>query len=338
VERRSNYGARASVCKSLATAMCKSAFERRLLVMKTRVMLLALCLGCSRGSGIAADSEVADHAQVAERLKVRDAKLSAAATMGMVRAEAAPSAPEAQPTNDASENIDFSDARKLVRNVELRIQVENVVAAMAHVDTTAHTFGAMIADSHASRDPNGRGDGRVVVRVPAPKLDALLTDLRAIGKVQDEQTSTDDITKQFTDLETRIVVKGETVSRLRALLATRTGKLSDVIDLERELSRTIAELEQMKGERRFYEQEVAMSTVTIALVEPNVIIASGVSTSAGDALQHSLELLHASALTVIYTFTFLAPWLPLLGAAWWLFARFRPRRASRVTPDAAPVA
>lgn len=269
---------------------------------------------------------------------MRAAKLSAVATIAMVHPEAAPSAPNLQPAGDASETADFSDARKLVRNAELRIQVANVVAAMAHVDTAAHVFGAMIVDSHASRDPNGRGDGRVVVRVPAPKLDALLTDLRAVGKVQDEQTTTDDITKQFTDLETRIVVKDETVARLRGLLATRTGKLSDVIELERELSRTISELEQMKGERRFYEQEVAMSTVTIALVEPNVIVASDVSTSAGDALQHSLDLLHASALTVIYTFTFLAPWLPLLGAAWWLFARFRPRRRSRATPDAASTA
>ncbi len=293
--------------------------------MKTRLAVLALCLGCGRQSGSRAD--LVDHAPaVAAQLRLADAMTTATAAQSVAMASPPPS-PAAKSDDDAPLDVNAVDSRKLIRNATMRLQVDSVARAIARVDSAAKTHEGAITDTHESRDPNGRGDGHIVLRVPIARFDALLADLRRIGKVQDEETSTDDITKQYTDLETRIAVKEETVGRLRVLLATRTGKLSDVVDLERELSRTVTELEQLKGERRYYDQQVAMSTVTLDLVEPNVIVASGVSTSASDALRHSLELLHASALAVIYTLTFLAPWLPLLVGAWWLQGKLRSRRA-----------
>jgi hypothetical protein len=306
--------------------------------MKTLLVLVALCLGCGRSGNRLSDTAAAVIS--ADRLAVVAGSARAAgapvAMNAMKETFAQPAAAPALSTSLSNSGDDRADAplesnvdaRKLIRNANMRIRVDSVAQALARIDSAATAYAGVVAESHATRDPSGRGDGGVVVRVPASKFGALLADLRTIGKVQDEQMSTDDVSKQYTDLETRIAVKDETVARLRTLLGTRTGKLSDVVDLERELSRSITELEQLKGERRFLDQQVAMSTVTVTLVEPNVIVASGLSASASDALGHSLALLHASALTVMYTLTFLAPWLPVLIGAWWLFGKVRARRAS----------
>jgi hypothetical protein len=220
-----------------------------------------------------------------------------------------------------------AEPRKLIRTAELRIQVENVAQALARADSGAAIHEASVTDSRRNTQPDGQATAQITLRVAAPRFDDLLTDLRRLGKVQNDVVTIDDITKQFTDLETRITVKDETVSRLRTLLGTRTGKLSDVLDLERELSRTITELEQLKGEQRYDEQLVAMSTVTVTLVEPNRVVASGVGTSAADALHHSFDLLRESATGLVYFVTFVVPWLPIAALFWWLIERARARRA-----------
>src|SRR5204863_8904149 len=132
--------------------------------------------------------------------------------------------------------------------------------------------------------------------------------------------STQDITKEYADLETRTVVKEATVARLRSLLENRTGKLADVLEVERELSRAVTELEQMKGERRYYDRQVAVSSISVEVYELGEIVSGGIAEPLREALHRSLGLLATSASMLIYALAFLAPWAWLLGRPWWLSA------------------
>jgi len=55
--------------------------------------------------------------------------------------------------------------------------------------------------------------------------------LKQVGKVERESVVTQDVTKAYADLETRLVVKRQTEERLRHLLTSRTGKLSEVLEV-----------------------------------------------------------------------------------------------------------
>lgn len=57
-----------------------------------------------------------------------------------------------------------------------------------------------------------------------------------------------------------------------ALLATRTGKLQDVLSVERELARVREEIERYEGRLRYLKTRAAVSTLSITVHEPVPIL------------------------------------------------------------------
>ena len=211
--------------------------------------------------------------------------------------------------------------RKLIRSAELRIEVAHVDSAMRLVDAAMRSHEAVVANAQVSQISDKRRDATVSINVPANRFDETLAELRRIGTVRNENVSTQDVSREYTDLEIRLGVKEQTVDRLRSLLGTRTAKLSDVLQLERELGRAIAELEQMKGERRFYDHQVAMSSISLTLFEPTPVGGPQIGAPVMAALRASLEVLGSSVAQVIYLVTFLIPWIALAGLLWWTLTR-----------------
>jgi hypothetical protein len=146
--------------------------------------------------------------------------------------------------------------------------------------------------------------------------------------VRAENAGTEDITRAYTDLEIRLAVKEETVARLRALLS-RAGKLSDIIEVERELGRAVTELEQMKGERRYYDSQVAMSTISASLFEARTAGMATFSDPVSAAVRRALEVLGASVSSLIYLLFFLAPWVVVASVAFWAARRRRRHRLAQ---------
>lgn len=218
--------------------------------------------------------------------------------------------------------------QKLIRSADLRIEAKDVGATLRAIDSLAAQHDALVADAHVTQDANGKRDACLVIRVASQRFNEVLSGLRPLGRVKNENIATQDITKEYADLETRTIVKEATVSRLRSLLENRTGKLADVLDVERELARAVTELEQMKGERRFFDQQVAVSSISVNVYELGEIAAGGVDQPVREALRNSLSLLASSATMLLYMVVFVAPWLPVLAGAWWVGRRFFRRPAA----------
>jgi hypothetical protein len=215
--------------------------------------------------------------------------------------------------------------QKLIRSAQLRVEVLNVERAMRLVDTAARARQAITAGAHLVQATDGQDPAQLTLHVPAHRFDELLADLRRLGTVREEAVTTDDVTKAYSDLETRLGVKEQMVVRLRALLATHTAKLSDVLEVERELARTVAELEQMKGERRFYDQQVAMATISLTLFQPAALVRPRVGAQAKLAFNRSIEVVQESAALVVYFVAFLLPWLVLASIVAWVLTRLGVR-------------
>lgn len=237
--------------------------------------------------------------------------------MQMAAAELLPSAPSLQ---------SMWGEQKLIRSAELRMQVDKVPGAIHVADSIAKAHDALLADIKVNQDEKGRRSAQLVIRVPAPRFAETLDALKRLGEVKTEAVTTEDVTKAYADLETRLSVKEETASRLRALLVNRTGKLSDILDVERELSRVITEIEQMKGERRYYDQRIAISSISVTLFEAGALFQPVVGTPIRSAFRSSLGVLATSVSWLIYLVTFLIPWMLLATALWWITKRIKARR------------
>ena len=121
-------------------------------------------------------------------------------------------------------------------------------------------------------------------------------------------------------------MKRETSDRLRDILRTRTAGLSDVLAAERELARITEEIEQAEGERRFYDQQIALSTLTVALQEPSAMVEAGAFAPLTEALRDSLKRAVASLAALVYATVFLTPWLLVAWVMWKLVRRLLARR------------
>lgn len=267
-----------------------------------------------------ADSAVAEriaYAPAASQPSLTADRLQAASGRRMAQAES-------PPTSIAA----FWAAQKLIRSGELRILVKDVRRAIDAADSIGRQHGALLADSRASGDAQTTQQAQLQFRVPAERFSETVAALRAIGDVRGESINTADVTKDYADLETRLRVKDETVTRLRALLATHTAKLGDVLQVEQELARAVTELEQLKGERHFYDQQVAMSTLSISLFEQQVVPPKARFTDPlVVASRHALEVLGTSLAGVVYGVVFIGPWLVLATIFWWAFTLLRQRRS-----------
>jgi uncharacterized protein DUF4349 len=171
-----------------------------------------------------------------------------------------------------------------------------------------------------------------VIRVLAERFAAAYGALKGLGKVETETVSTQDVTKAYADLETRLRVKRDSEGRLREILRTRTARLSDVLEAERELTRVVEEIEQIEGERRYYDQQIALSTLSAALHEPEAVIRAGALAPLLEALRDSLQVLATSAGALVYVTVLLLPWAAA-GTVVWLVVR-AARRRKRAAPSA----
>jgi hypothetical protein len=114
------------------------------------------------------------------------------------------------------------------------------------------------------------GAGRTLdatLRVPATELDAALAELKKLGHVEQESQSGEEVTRQYVDLEARLTNARNAEQRLTALLRERTGKLQDVLSMEKEITRVRGEIESMEAERKSLGARVEFATVHVTINE-----------------------------------------------------------------------
>lgn len=220
----------------------------------------------------------------------------------------------------------FWREQKLIRTGKMSVEVDSVEQARSDIQAIVAAHDGLLADSEASQDDAGNRRATVAVRVPSARFDAALRDLRQLGKVEREEVATQDVTRAYADLETRLSVMRQTEERLRDLLSSRTGDLAEVLQVERELSRVIGEIEQLLGEKRFYDHRIAISTIEIVLYEARAALRPGVFAPAGEAFANSLSVLAFSVGALVYLLVFVAPWAIVAVAVWWIVTTVRKRK------------
>jgi len=233
------------------------------------------------------------------------------------------------PPPAAAAAASYWSTQKLIRSGELRILVPDVRKAIDIADSVGRRHGALLSGTRATADAQTTHDAQLEFRVPADRFSETVSAFRSLGDVRVENMSTQDVTKDYADLETRLRVKDETVTRLRSLLATHTAKLGEVLQVEQELARAVTELEQLKGERHYYDQQVAMSSLSVSLFEQVVVPPRARFTDPiAAACRHALEVLGTSLAGLVYGVVFILPWMLLATVLWWVFTIVRPRPAS----------
>ena len=106
-----------------------------------------------------------------------------------------------------------------------------------------------------------------ILRVPTDQLEAATAELKSLGRVESESQSGEEVTEQYVDLEARLTNARNTELRLTDLLRQRTGKLSDVLAVEKSIDEVRGSIERMEAEKKNLGNRVDFATLTLRVTE-----------------------------------------------------------------------
>jgi hypothetical protein len=222
--------------------------------------------------------------------------------------------------------------RKLIRSAELSIELQHYDAGVRRAEEIAESLGGFVADARATSSAGERASGTLSLRVPADRFNEALRRLSELGSVRARAIQTQDVSREYFDLETRVRVKRDAEARMREVLRNRPARLTDIVEAERELTRIVEEIETMEGQRRLYDRQVAMATVSVTLFEPGVTppaVEPSFFEPIRRALREASRALSSSVAGLIYVAAVGLPWAAVAAFAAILVRRVRARRLAR---------
>ena len=217
----------------------------------------------------------------------------------------------------------------VIRNGSVSILVDSIEPAIERVRAIATRYGGYVGGVGINAGEHQVRSATLELKIPSAKFDSAMTGMPALGKVEHSSASAEDVGEEFVDISARAANARRLEERLVTLLATRTGKLEDVLRVERELARVREEIERHEGRIRYLTTRVAMSTIHANVHEKAPVIAA----HPGD------NILVKAFINMWRNFVrFLVAGIELMGlvipvallalGAWWLFRRWRHRRVA----------
>ncbi len=253
----------------------------------------------------------------------RDDRTSFNAQPGSVAFErAAESKPE------TAEKTSALQKRKIILSHDLVLEVKSLSAAFQATIDLTKAGGGYTIETGRVRNEDGSYLGRVVMRVPPGKAGGLLEKLRAFGTVTSENSTGEDITDEYFDMDARLKNLRASEARLLGLMTRQTQKLADVLAVERELTRVRGDIESLEAQKRNWDVLTALVTIRVELVEPKGAfpvlyrVWNPIRTAFGEALEGFSESFHA---LIVFVGTIL-PWAILFGLPLYLYFKFRRKK------------
>ncbi len=148
----------------------------------------------------------------------------------------------------------------------------------------------------------------------------------ANGRVRSNSVTSEDLTRSIVDTTAQLNAQKTLRGRLQELLASRPGKLSDLLEVERELARVQGEIDSQESELAVMRQRVNMSTLEIDYQSETLAVASGVFEPLVSAVKGVAGNVIAGLAAMVTIASALLPWLLVLVPAAFYGRRFFLKR------------
>lgn len=234
--------------------------------------------------------------------------------------------------------------RLVIKNADLSIVVDDPSLSLDHIARLADEMGGFVvsANLYHTRLESGAEvpHATITIRVPAERLDEALTSIESESNrlPLTKNISSQDVTRDYTDLQSRLRNLEEAEAQLREIMAS-ANKTEDVLSVYNQLVQVREQIEVTKGQIQYFEQSAALSAISVEIladeaVQPLTVGGwqpGGVAKSAIQALINSIKFIGEA---LIWIGLFILPVLLLLAVIFllplYLVVRFvRSRRARR---------
>jgi hypothetical protein len=277
----------------------------------------------------------------------------------------APQAVTDQSTSSSSTNEFASGSvkpdvqRLVIKNAQLTIIVTDPAKSQETISKMADEMGGFVVSANLSQTSLSSGlevpQGNITIRIPAGKMNDALARIESESDrpPQNKTVSSEDITSQYTDLQSRLRNLESAEEQLRKIMENAFNT-DDVLAVYNRLVEVREQIEVTKGQIQYFEQASALSSISVDLVANAAVqpIQIGGWQPVGvvkDAIQLLINTMQFLVSAVIWIVIYI---LPVLIALYLIFVLplslvwryLRKRRAQRkthhtniVTPPAPPV-
>ncbi|MCJ7585789.1 MAG: DUF4349 domain-containing protein [Anaerolineales bacterium] len=255
-------------------------------------------------------------------------------------------------------NATTSD-RLVIMNADLTIVVKDPQTKMDAISQMAESMGGFVVSMNMYQTYMQTGEtapqGSISIRVPADKLDAAISQIKADAvEVQNETRTGEDVTAQYTDLKSQLTNLELAEKELQAIMeeaknnpnSNTTSKTQDVLAVYNQIVSVRGQIEQIKGQMQYYEQSSSYSLINVTLIAEETIkpIEIGGWKPQGvarDAIQALVRFLQGFVNFVIWFVLLVLPVIivifgPIALVVWGIVAAVRKHKAKKVKKAAQP--
>jgi len=155
---------------------------------------------------------------------------------------------------------------KLITRGSLIIEVTDFKKARTALDSLVKLHKGFIVEEIAGR-PDDMMETKVVIKLLPEQFYDFLKNVEPLAlHVVNRTIETQDVTQKYTDLESRLKAKEDVVNRYREILKGAKD-VTDILTIESKMAVVLEDIESMKGQIRYYNEQIGLSTMTVNMYQ-----------------------------------------------------------------------
>ena len=173
-------------------------------------------------------------------------------------------------STDAAAQVRLVDlGNRIVRtaNVDLEVGKGRLNATINQATDVVRRAKGIYVGSSTSVPSGEPASGQVTFRVPVDAFEPVLRELKGLGTYRGEQSSSEDVTNQYVDLNGQLAA-WRAQERVYLRLLDRARSVTDVIAVQNQLQQVQSNIERLQGQVDHLEDQSSFSTIVLQLREP----------------------------------------------------------------------
>jgi hypothetical protein len=254
-----------------------------------------------------------------------------------VQSSGGKNAPEDAPAKTTPE----TQTKAIISKGQVSLRSKDLDKARFELQKLLDGWNGTIANEQSSADKKGHTDRqRLELRIPSKYFGKAMDELSTLPgtTLVDRSRTSEDVTTQVIDNNTRVRSQKLSLARVQQLLA-RASTLNQIIMIESQLSQRQADLESLEQQQKFLADQTSMSTINLYLEVP------GTKTGKDEdddgffsGLSAGWDHLGSSTTAVLTGIGAVLPFAVLIGLIgfplWSLWRRRTPKQATEAVPAA----
>lgn len=228
--------------------------------------------------------------------------------------------------------------RLVIKNANISVVVDDPAKVMDELSALAESMGGFVVSSNLYQSMSASGfevpSASITIRVPSERLVEALEAIEAQAiRIVSQSQSGQDVTSQYTDLQSRLRNMEDAESLLREIMEA-ADNTENVLNAFHQLNGITEQIEVLKGQIQFFEESSALSAISVQLIasaadQPITIGGWEPVGVAKDAIQALVNALQGLVNFLIWFVLYLLPILLIVGIPLWIIVRAIQRRRTK---------